>query len=299
MRILVTGGAGFIGSHLVDAFVARGDEVFVMDNLSRGEQKHIDAKARFENLDVRNYADWKFICDQFQPDVIHHLAAINGTKRFHNEANLVVDVNVNGTINAIKSAKEFNAKLVFYSSPEAFGEANTMPLSNESNSVFTPADIHQRHSYGSSKYIGEILCQFAVRNGQDIRIVRPFNVYGPRLRGDDNGQVVSMMLYSNPIIVHGDGSQTRSFTWIGDVVDGLLKINDGKELAGKSFNLGRVEETTILELAEMISKITNAEIEFGSKNHGDSARRVPDISQNNLISWNAKTSLIEGLNQLL
>ena len=299
MRILVTGGAGFIGSHLVDSLVARGDDVYVMDDLSRGEQEHIDAKARFKNLDVRNFSDWKDICEEFQPDIIHHLAAINGTKRFHKEADLVVDVNVNGTINAISAAKEYNAKLVFYSSPEAFGEANVMPLSNQSDSVFTPADLHQRHSYGSSKYIGELLCQFAIRNGQDIRIIRPFNVYGPRLRGDDNGQVVSMMLNSNPIIVHGDGSQTRSFTWIGDVVEGILKINDGIELAGKSFNLGRIEETTILELAEMISNATNASIEFGKKNHGDSVRRVPDVSDNHLISWTAKTSLKEGLNQLL
>ena len=177
---------------------------------------------------------------EFNPEVIHHLAAINGTRRFHNEADLVVDVNVNGTKNAISAAKS-GAMLVFYSSPEAFGENEEMPLSNLTNSVFTPANLHQRHSYGSSKYIGELLCQFAVRNGHDVRIVRPFNAYGKRLRGDENGQVVSMMINSNPIIVHGDGSQTRSFTWIGDLISALLKVNDGSELSGMAFNLGSQE----------------------------------------------------------
>ena len=131
---------------------------------------------------------------EFNPEVIHHLAAINGTRRFHNEADLVVDVNVNGTKNAISAAKKCDAVLVFYSSPEAFGENEEMPLSNLTNSVFTLANLHQRHSYGSSKYIGELLRQFAVRNGHDVRIVRPFNAYSKRLRGDENGQVVSMMI---------------------------------------------------------------------------------------------------------
>ena len=97
MRILVTGGAGFLGSHLVDALVARGDEVVVLDDLSRGDKAHINPNATFIQGDVRSFADWEKACDGFNPDVIHHLAAINGTRRFHKEANLVVDVNVNGT----------------------------------------------------------------------------------------------------------------------------------------------------------------------------------------------------------
>ena len=299
MRILVTGGAGFIGSHLVDALVARGDEVLVIDNLSRGDSQNIATSAKFVEMDVRNSEDFESICLEFNPEVIHHLAAINGTRRFHNEADLVVDVNVNGTKNAISAAKKCGAMLVFYSSPEAFGENEEMPLSNLTNSVFTPANLHQRHSYGSSKYIGELLCQFAVRNGHDVRIVRPFNAYGKRLRGDENGQVVSMMINSNPIIVHGDGSQTRSFTWIGDLISALLKVNDGSELSGMAFNLGSQEETTILDLANIISKLTGSDIQFGKKNHGDSARRLPDLESNKLLEWKAETTLIQGLNQLL
>ena len=210
MRILVTGGAGFLGSHLVDALVERGDEVVVLDDLSRGDKSQINQGARFIQGDVRLFSDWEKACDGFKPDVIHHLAAINGTRRFHKEADLVVDVNVNGTRMSLKAAKKYDSTLIFYSSPEAFGEQENMPLRNDSTSVFTPAHLHQRHSYGTSKHIGELLCQFESRKGVDVRIVRPCNVYGPRLRGDDNGQVVSMMMEANPIVVHGDGLQTRS-----------------------------------------------------------------------------------------
>ncbi len=299
MRVLVTGGAGFLGSHLVDALVGRGDEVVVLDDLSRGEKSQINPNAGFVQGDVRLFSDWEKACDGFNPEVIHHLAAINGTRRFHKEADLVVDVNVNGTRMSLKAAKKYNSTLIFYSSPEAFGEQEIMPLRNESTSVFTPAHLHQRHSYGTSKHIGELLCQFEFRNGLDVRIVRPCNVYGPRLRGDDNGQVVSMMMESNPIVVHGDGQQTRSLTWIHDVIEGLLKVNDTSNLSGKAFNLGTNDEISMLDLATIIANLRGVEVVHGESNHGDSKRRLPDISMNEEIGWTAKTSLQDGLSQLL
>ena len=298
MRVLVTGGAGFLGSHLTDALLDRGDEVVVLDDLSRGSRDQVNHGAKFVNGDVRSFDDWEIACNDFKPEVIHHLAAVNGTKRFHDEANLVVDVNINGTINALRMAVKQKCKLIFYSSPESFGEQEAMPLSNESESLFPPAHLHQRHSYGASKHIGELLCQFEARKGLDVRIVRPCNAYGPRLHGDENGQVVSMMMSSNPIVVHGDGLQTRSLTWVGDVIDGLLAVSDTEGIEGEAFNLGSIEEITMLKLAELISEITGADIVYGESNHGDSRRRVPDISMNTAISWEAKTSLQEGLSQL-
>ncbi|MBT4066525.1 MAG: NAD-dependent epimerase/dehydratase family protein [Euryarchaeota archaeon] len=298
MRVLVTGGAGFLGSHLTDALLGRGDEVVVFDDLSRGSVEQIDNRAKFEQGDVRLESDWERICSDFVPDVIHHLAAVNGTRRFHNEADLVVDVNINGTRNALAMAKRFAARLVFYSSPESFGEQESMPLSNDSNSLFTPAHLHQRHSYGSSKHIGELLCQFEVRNGLDVRIARPFNAYGPRLHGNADGQVVAMMMQANPIVVHGNGQQTRSLTWVGDIIDGLLILTDKDELNGQAFNLGSTEEVTMLELAQRISNLRGVEIVFGEPNLGDSKRRLPDLSMNESISWKATTTLQEGLAQL-
>jgi nucleoside-diphosphate-sugar epimerase len=298
MRVLVTGGAGFLGSHLVDALVERGDEVVVLDDLSRGSKSQIADGAKFVHGDVRSVDDWKEVCSGFSPQVIHHLAAVNGTRRFHKEADLVVDVNVNGTRNALQFAKKYNSRMLFYSSPESFGEQEEMPLSNDSSSLFPPAHLHQRHSYGSSKHIGELLCQFEVRNGLDVRIVRPCNVYGARLHGDENGQVVSMMMAANPIVVHGNGEQTRSLTWIADVIEGLLKVSDIEGLTGKAFNLGSTQEVTMLELANMIAKIRDVEVVFGKENLGDSKRRLPDVSMNDAIQWQATTSLQQGLSQL-
>ena len=299
MRILVTGGAGFLGSHLVDALVERGDEVVVLDDLSRGDKSQINNGARFVHGDVRLFSDWEKACDGFNPDAIHHLAAVNGTRRFHKEADLVVDVNVNGTRMSLKAAKKYDSTLIFYSSPEAFGEQENMPLRNDSTSVFTPAHLHQRHSYGTSKHIGELLCQFESRKGLDVRIVRPCNVYGPRLRGDDNGQVVSMMMEANPIVVHGDGLQTRSLTWIHDVIEGLMKVNDASNLSGKAFNLGSDDEISMLDLATKIANLRGVQIVHGESNHGDSKRRLPDLSMNFEIDWVAKTPLDDGLSQLL
>ena len=299
MRVLVTGGAGFLGSHLVDSLVEIGDEVVVLDDLSRGHRSQIDSSAKFVHGDVRSSEDWKNACQNFKPEVIHHLAAINGTRRFHKEADLVVDVNVNGTRLALEFAKRHSARLVFYSSPEAFGEQENMPLSNDSNSLFTPAHLHQRHSYGASKHIGELLCQFEARKGMDVRIVRPFNVYGPRLHGDENGQVVSMMMEASPIEVHGDGLQTRSLTWVGDVVEALIKVGTQEGLEGQAFNLGSTDEISMIDLATKIASLRGVEIVFTKPNNGDSKRRLPDISTNSAIDWVAETSLDEGLSHLL
>lgn len=298
MRVLVTGGAGFLGSHLTDALLDRGDQVIVFDDLSRGSKDQIDNRAQFEQGDVRLESDWERICSDFKPEVIHHLAAVNGTRRFHKEADLVVDVNINGTRNAIAMAKRLSSRLIFYSSPESFGEQEVMPLSNDSTSLFTPAHLHQRHSYGSSKHIGELLCQFEVRSGLDVRIARPFNAYGKRLHGDSDGQVVAMMMEANPIVVHGDGMQTRSLTWVGDIIEGLLTLTDKDGLDGQAFNLGSTEEVSMLELAQIISKLRGVEIIFGESNHGDSRRRLPDLSMNETISWKAVTTLQQGLSQL-
>ena len=298
MEILVTGGAGFLGSHLVDALIGRGDEVIVFDDLSRGSSNQVADGAIFVEGDVRSIQDWERIFETHSPKIIHHLAAVNGTRRFHKEADLVVDVNVNGTRNALQLAKKHGCRVIFYSSPESFGEQESMPLSNDSDSLFPPAHLHQRHSYGASKHIGELLCQFEVRNGLDVRIARPCNVYGPRLHGDDNGQVVSMMMAADPIVVHGDGSQTRCLTWVGDVIDGLLTLTDMDGLEGMAFNLGSTNEITMLELANQISKIRGVRIIHGDTNHGDSKRRLPDVSMNQKISWKATTNLSDGLAQL-
>jgi len=300
MKVLVTGGAGFIGSHLVDALIARGDEVIAVDDLSRGSQHNISCdlvEGDACDIDVlREAVEILGGCD-----LIHHLAAVNGTRLFHEHADIVIDVNINSTIAAIELASEMNSRLVIASSPEAWGTQEKMPLTDDS--IFTPANLHQRHSYGASKYLCEVLVQHAVRTqGLDARIIRPFNAYGPRSVDDENGQVIAMMLAdanSGVIHVHGDGSQTRSFTWIDDIVAGIIEVGCREDLAGRAFNLGSLEEISMLELAQKIQALTNAEITYSEPHPGDSPRRLPDLAGNQDIEWQAQTNLDEGLSRLL
>jgi UDP-glucose 4-epimerase len=301
MKVIVTGGAGFIGSHLVDALIARGDEVVVVDVLFRGLRENINSKAIFIEGNVCDYSVLTAAVSELGGvDLIHHLAAINGTKWFHEAAAEVISVNINATHRVIELALEHDARLVIASSPEAYGEQKVMPLSEQSEAVFSPAHLHQRHSYGASKYLDEVAIQHAVRSKDlDGRIVRPFNAYGPRLPSDEYGQVIAIMLAKaksgQDIEVHGDGQQTRSFTWIHDVIEGMLLVSDQEGLAGKAFNLGRDEEISILDLAERIAALGSAKIVMQGSYHGDSTRRLPDLTGNQLISWRANTSLSEGL----
>lgn len=301
MKVLVTGGAGFLGSSLVEKLIEQGHQVAVVDDLSRGKesQVHPDAKLFIADASVEGSLD-----EALQwlggLDLIHHLAAINGTKRFHEQADLVIKTNVNSTHVALSLAQEQNARVVVYSSPEAYGETNEMPLQSTTWSSFPPASLHQRHAYGASKYLDEVAAHHAVRvHGLDVRIVRPFNAYGPRLLGDEEGQVIAMMfakaMQGEPIIVHGDGSQTRSFTWIDDVIDGAYKAGQIDGCNGMSFNLGRPEEVSILDLANRIASLTKTSVNHGEGYPGDSLRRLPDVASCQNLAWEASTSLDEGL----
>ena len=301
MKVLVTGGAGFLGSSLVEKLIEEGHKVAVVDDLSRGKvsQVHPDAKLFIADASVEGNLD-----EALQwlggLDLIHHLAAINGTKRFHEQADLVIKTNVNSTHVALSLAQEQNARVVVYSSPEAYGETNEMPLQSTTWSSFPPASLHQRHAYGASKYLDEVAAHHAVRvHGLDVRIVRPFNAYGPRLLGDEEGQVIAMMfaraMQGEPIIVHGDGSQTRSFTWIDDVIDGAYKAGQIDGCNGMSFNLGRPEEVSILDLANRIASLTKTSVIHGEGYPGDSLRRLPDVASCQNLAWEASTTLDEGL----
>ncbi len=315
-RVLVTGGAGFLGSHLVEELLARNHAVVAVDDLFRGKQKHLE--------DCKGSLDFHFLkgdCADLQVlrkaadlldgvDVIYHLAAVNGTRWFHERADMVIDVNVNTTIAALALAEENACRLVFASSPEALGVVEQQPMVVSMDSHFEDAALHQRHSYGASKYIGEVLVQHAVRaKDMDCRIVRPFNAYGGRCPSNEYGQVISIFMDAvatgRPVKLHGDGSQTRSFTWVGDVTEAFLlagltenSLKDGSRLSGATWNIGWPEETSIAELAEMIIKISGKEIVIErSKGYpGDSDRRCPDISDaEQQLGWQPWTNLQDGL----
>ena len=316
MRCLVTGGAGFLGSHLTEILLVHGHEVVVVDDLFRGRKKNLDACKgspgyHFVKGDARDIDVLEKCVDILDGlDVIFHLAAINGTRWFHERADTVIEVNINSTITALELADRHAARFVFTSSPEAFGDVASQPIGIGNDSLFDNPSLHQRHSYGASKYLGEVLVQHAVRTKDlDCRIVRPFNAYGPRCPGNDYGQVTSIFLeqtkVGRPLTIHGDGLQTRSFSWVGDIVDGIMlagttdnSLVDGESLAGYTWNMGWPQETSISELAEMVHEITDTDTGMViTKGYpGDSERRIPDISDAELeLGWRPMTNLRDGL----
>lgn len=320
MRVLVTGGAGFLGSSLVEHLLELGDDVVVLDNFWRGKAEnleHVLDKITLLECDACDATSYDAITDPDSIDVVYHLAAINGTKWFHEEARMVMDVNLNSTLRAIEFAEKHHSRFVFTSSPEAYGSSEVMPLGGFESSIFTHSSHHQRHAYGGGKYLGELAVQHAVRQGLDGRIVRPFNGYGPRLGQDEYGQVVTMMLRSaidkGIVHVHGDGMQTRSLTWVDDIVRGIALsgrldscLESGESLAGRSFNLGSTEEISMMDLGKAISQLVHdrterlVEIKMAKGYPGDSARRIPYlVDAKESLGWSAITTLDSGLRQTL
>ena len=307
-RILVTGGAGFIGSSLCERLVQQGHRVVALDSMFRGDEANLEGIINEENFslyagDVRDVDDLDACVEAMGGlDIIYHLAAINGTKWFHEAAHSVIDVNINGTLRTLELAMANDARYVFASSPEAFGEPESQPITDGDAMIFSNPAQHQRHSYGGSKYLGEVASQHAAREGLDVRIVRPFNAYGPRLCGDDYGQVIGIffqnLLDGTDLTVHGNGSQTRSFTWIEDVVDGFVNAGEVNSSPNMVFNIGSTEEISILDLAAKIAKFSpsGAEVVYGEGYFGDSNRRLPEISRAvELLNWHSKVSLDDGL----
>ena len=321
MRVLVTGGAGFLGSHLCESLLVDFHEVCAIDDMFRGRKKNLEScKSSAAEIGVPFHLVMK---DGAAPesyetalkrlngsvDVVYHLAAINGTRWFNERPDLVARVNLSTLQTALDFAVTNGARFVFTSSPEAFGDQHEMPIASNSDSQFRSSAIHQRHSYGASKYLGELLIQHAVKtHSLDARIVRPFNSYGPRLPGDSHGQVVSMMLErclaEEPIEIHGAGEQTRCFTWVEDMIRGIRSAGeldqglDGSNLTGRAFNLGSTEETSVRKLAELCRTVTGTEISpIEVEGHpGDSKRRVPDCTEaRDALGWEAKLPILDGI----
>ncbi len=321
MRVLVTGGAGFLGSHLCESLLVDFHEVCAIDDMFRGRKKNLEScKSSATEMGVPFHLVMKdgAKTESYETalkrlngsvDIVYHLAAINGTRWFNERPDLVARVNLSTLQVALDFAVTNGARFVFTSSPEAFGNQDEMPISSNSDSHFTSGNVHQRHSYGASKYLGELLIHHAIRtHSLDARIVRPFNSYGPRLPGDSHGQAVSMMLEccleEKPIEIHGTGEQTRCFTWVEDMIRGIRAAGDldqgldGSNLIGRAFNLGSNEEISIRNLAEICREVTGTEISpIEVEGHpGDSNRRVPDCADaKNALGWEATIPIADGI----
>ncbi|MFO8165683.1 MAG: GDP-mannose 4,6-dehydratase [Thermodesulfobacteriota bacterium] len=310
MKILITGGAGFIGSHLVDSLLENGDEVFIVDDLSTGSlanvEQHQDNKKFHLVADtILNEAvmnELVFKCDQ-----IYHMAAAVGVKLIMNRPVETLETNVKGTEMVLMLANRYKKKVLIASSSEVYGkimDGEKTQFLLEDTDRLMGSTTKRRWAYACSKALDEFLAlAYYEEKKLPVIIARLFNTVGPRQTGQYGMVIpnfVQKSLINKPITVYGDGFQSRSFTYIADVVDVLIKLMAEPQAVGQIFNVGNEEEVTIKDLAQMIKNMagSSSEIEYISyeKAYGpgyeDMQRRCPDITRlKGLVHFKPKTDL--------
>ncbi|HOK40705.1 MAG TPA: SDR family oxidoreductase [bacterium] len=300
-RVLITGGAGFIGTNLCRKLLEKNYEVICVDNLFSGQKENIK--------DLLNNPNFEFIRhDIIQPillevDEIYHLACPASPIHYQYNPVKTIKTNVIGTINMLGLAKRIKAKILLTSTSEVYGQPLEHPQKESYWGNVNPIGI--RSCYDEGKRVAEtLMMDYYRQNKVQIRIVRVFNTYGPYLHPQD-GRVVSnfiiQALRDLPITIYGNGSQTRSFCYIDDMIDGLIKMMEQDEFIGP-VNLGNPEEITINELAEKIGKILNKKLKFEYKPlpSDDPLQRRPDITlAKEKLNWEPKIPLITGLQKTI
>ncbi len=317
-RVLVTGGAGFIGSHLVDVLLDRGCSVTVLDNFATGKKENLSSHLGAEKLklvrgDVCNPRAVNRALESC--DVIFHMAAVVGVKQYVEDPLKVIWVNVFGTHNVLEAARRWDVdRVVFASTSEVYGRNPDVPLKEDADRVLGPTGV-DRWSYATSKAIDEHAC-FAYHrlHGLRVTVIRYFNAYGPKQECSAYGSVVSRFvaqaLMGKPLTVFGDGRQTRCFTYISDIVDGTMLAAESEGAVGDVFNLGREDETSVLELAQSVIMMAARGKELGLRMvpykefygpwYEDVRRRVPDIGKaRKVLGYEPQVELGEGLGRTI
>ena len=296
MRILVTGGAGFLGSHLCERLLREGHEVVCLDNFFTGRRKNIHAYLADPNFELLRH-------DVVEPlllevDRIYHLACPASPVHYQYNPVKTIKTNVLGTHNMLGLAKRTRARFLLASTSEVYGDPKVHPQTEDYWGNVNPIGI--RSCYDEGKRVAETFTMdYHRQNRVDIRIVRIFNTYGPRMLPDD-GRVVSnfivQALKGEDITVYGDGSQTRSFCYVDDLIDGMVRMMGSENFTGP-VNLGNPEEFTILALAKKIIAMTGSrsKITFKSLPSDDPTQRQPDIGlAKQKLDWQPKVSVDEG-----
>ncbi len=300
MRILVTGGAGFIGSHLIDRLLEARHEVICLDNFFTGRKCNLRRWL--------NHADFELIRhDVTEPirlevDQIYHLACPASPIHYQHNPVKTIKTNVMGTLNMLGLAKRVGARFLLSSTSEVYGDPEVHPQSEDYRGNVNP--IGPRSCYDEGKRVAETLAfDYHRQNQVDIRVARIFNTYGPRMLEND-GRVVSnfvvQALKGEPITIYGDGSQTRSFCYVSDLVDGLIRLMNGDHIG--PINLGNPEEYTVLQLAQQVQSLVNSrsEIHFKPLPVDDPRRRKPDITRSQqYLGWQPSVSLTDGLQKTI
>tara|TARA_Y100000590_G_scaffold33155_1_gene36345 strand:- start:462 stop:1406 length:945 start_codon:yes stop_codon:yes gene_type:complete len=295
-RILITGGAGFIGRNLVNA-LHKSNDIIILDNEFRGSfEKFNDKKIEFIKGDITKFSDWEKIPSEI--DSIFHLGAINGTKFFYEIPEKVLDVNIKGVQNLLEFCRKRDVKnFLFTSSSEVYGYPNKFPTSEE-NIMSIPDPYNPRFSYSSSKIIGEMLCiNFSRKYNLKHTIVRYHNIYGPNM-GHEHvmPEFIRKVTKNEEFLVEGDGTETRSFCFIDDAIDATIFVHNDNSFTNRIFNIGNDTETSISNLIELLSKISGKQIQpkFNPKTNPGTKRRIPDISKARSIGYEPKITLEEG-----
>ncbi len=300
MRILVTGGAGFIGSHLIDRLMKEQHEVICLDNFYTGTKNNISKWMGQPNFEFIRHDITEPI--RLEVDRIYHLACPASPVHYQSNPIKTIKVSFLGTSNMLGLAKRVKARFLLASTSEVYGDPNVHPQPESYHGNVNPIGI--RSCYDEGKRIAETLSfDYHRQHGVEIRVARIFNTYGPRMLEND-GRVVSnfiaQSLQGKSLTVYGDGSQTRSFCYATDQVDGLMKLMDGEHTG--PINIGNPEEYTILQLAEKVrDKIApDREIIFKPLPQDDPKQRKPDITKaKTLLNWQPTVSLETGLTETI
>ncbi len=307
MRILITGGAGFIGSNLTQFYLERNDEVIVIDNLITGSKKNIEPflnnkSFTFYQKDIINF---KFEILNLKFDVVYHLSSPASPIQYKKHPIETLRVNSEGTYRLLEFMKQSGSKtFVLASTSEVYGDPKVHPQPESYWGNVNPAGI--RSCYDEGKRFAEaITMSYHRKYNLDVRIARIFNTYGPNMECQD-GRVISnfimQALTNKPLTVYGDGNQTRSFCYVSDMIEALHALGIKKDIAGEIINVGNPEEYTIKELAPIIKKATKSSSDIISQpiDQDDPKQRQPDISKaKKLLGWKPKVSFSIGLEKTI
>ncbi|WOD37808.1 UDP-glucuronic acid decarboxylase family protein [Nodosilinea sp. E11] len=296
MRILVTGGAGFIGSHLIDRLMTQGHEVICLDNFYTGHRRNLLHWLDHPYFELIRHDVTEPI--RLEVDQIYHLACPASPIHYQYNPVKTIKTNVIGTLNMLGLAKRVKARFLLSSTSEVYGDPEVHPQSEEYRGNVNPIGI--RSCYDEGKRVAETLAfDYHRQNNVDIRVARIFNTYGPRMLEND-GRVVSnfvvQTLQGTPLTVYGTGSQTRSFCYVSDLVEGLMRLMNGDYIG--PVNLGNPDEYTILQLAQTVQAMVNpdADLIYKPLPQDDPQRRKPDITKaKTFLDWSPTVPLQEGL----
>ena len=302
MHVVISGGAGFLGSHLTETLLRRGDRVTVLDDLSTGRVENLaavgdDPLFRFVEVDVTDE-----IPEFDAVDAVAHLASAASPPDYHRLPLETLAVGSRGTETMLELAGRHGARFVLASTSEIYGDPHVHPQREDYWGNVNP--IGRRSVYDEAKRFAEALTSaYGRTRGTDVGIVRIFNTYGPRMRAADGRVVTSFIaqpLNGDPITIYGDGSQTRSFCFVEDLVRGLVAMLDSDESG--PVNLGNPNERTVLDLAKLVSELvgTDTKIRHFALPEDDPTRRRPDISRaQELFGWNPDVDVVEGLRRTI